>query len=445
MSRSVRWHLLGCGVALGALGALVGCSTHWLAERAPWRHDAEVACLNSGAVREGPEKVRISPINGPGMCGADFPLKVSALGDTTPIGYDDETLRPPGAIPNAAAMPRRWPGASPHSSVEPQYSPPVDSRPLPPAAAPQVAAPDPSLPPRRYGGSSPPYAPRYETPAGRMLAQPGAPISLTPPGVADPDNDEPLPDAGPARPDVGMPETYPGRPAYPAREAYPAAPPSQRPEAAPPLGPARAPQVTGSVGPVEVKPAATLACPIVSVLDRWISESVQPAAMRWFGKPVVEIKQISAYSCRGMNGNPHAHISEHAFGNALDIAAFILADGHTVTVQHGWHGTPEEQGFLHDVQAAACNDFTTVLAPGANVYHYNHIHVDLMRRAGRRRICEPQAIPGDVVAERARARYAARHGDPSVTGSIRKKSRLRPLGYTGENDGRLPLAIPGED
>ena len=48
--------------------------------------------------------------------------------------------------------------------------------------------------------------------------------------------------------------------------------------------------------------------------------------MRWFGARVVEIKQISAYSCRGMNGNANAHISEHAFGNALDIASFTLAD-----------------------------------------------------------------------------------------------------------------------
>ncbi len=68
--------------------------------------------------------------------------------------------------------------------------------------------------------------------------------------------------------------------------------------------------------------------------------------MRWFGVRVVEIEQISAYSCRGMNGNPHAHISEHAFGNALDIAAFTLADGRRITVKGGWRGMPEEQGFL---------------------------------------------------------------------------------------------------
>ena len=153
-------------------------------------------------------------------------------------------------------------------------------------------------------------------------------------------------------------------------------------------------------GPVAVKPVATLACPIVSVLDRWLADSVQPAAMRWFGQRVVEIKQISAYSCRGMNGNPNAHISEHAFGNALDIAAFTLADGRRVSVKDGWRGMPEEQGFLHDVQATACQHFTTVLAPGSNVYHYDHIHVDLMRRASRRQICQPAAMSGEEVAAR---------------------------------------------
>ena len=120
--------------------------------------------------------------------------------------------------------------------------------------------------------------------------------------------------------------------------------------------------------PIEVKPAATLACPIVSALDRWFANAVQPAARKWFNQPVVEIKQISAYSCRGMNGKPGAHISEHAFGNALDIAAFVLADGHRITVKDGWKGAPEEQGFLRDVQGSACDQFTTVLAPGSNQY-----------------------------------------------------------------------------
>jgi hypothetical protein len=175
------------------------------------------------------------------------------------------------------------------------------------------------------------------------------------------------------------PRTMPGAP-------YGARPPDARPpatsyplarERTPALGPVR----TRPAGPVSVTPAATLACPLVSVLDHWIDTAVQPAALRWFGQPVVEIKQISAYSCRGMVGAGGSGISEHAFGNALDIAAFALSDGRWITVQNGWHGTPEEQGFLRDVHLAACNHFSTVLAPGYNAAHYNHIHVDLMRRA----------------------------------------------------------------
>jgi hypothetical protein len=120
-----------------------------------------------------------------------------------------------------------------------------------------------------------------------------------------------------------------------------------------------------------------------------------------------------------MNGNPNAHISEHAFGNALDIAGFTLADGRRISVKDGWHGLPEEQGFLRDVQGAACQQFNTVLAPGSNQYHYDHIHVDLMRRASGRVICEPAAVSGEQIAARAQGRnpYASSR-DPYVTGSL---------------------------
>src|SRR5262249_36388711 len=123
------------------------------------------------------------------------------------------------------------------------------------------------------------------------------------------------------------------------------------------------------------------------------------------GQPVVGIKQISAYSCRGMNDDSNARISEHAFGNALDIAAFTLADGRTITVKDGWHGAPAEQGFLRDVQGAACTLFTTVLAPGSDAYHHDHMHVDLMRRSSGHVICQPAAIPGEAASFRAGGHY----------------------------------------
>ena len=104
MAWGVRWYLVG-SIILGLLGVLAGCSGGFFAEREPWRHEAEVQCLNTGTVKESAGVVRIRPIRGPGMCGADFPLKVSILGESGPLGYSDE-LRPPGDIPRGVAPQR---------------------------------------------------------------------------------------------------------------------------------------------------------------------------------------------------------------------------------------------------------------------------------------------------------------------------------------------------
>ncbi|HEX4411453.1 MAG TPA: extensin family protein [Xanthobacteraceae bacterium] len=438
MTRGVRWYLVS-SLVLVALIALAGCSHYMLAEREPWRHEAEIACLNSGAVKDSPARVRISAVNGAGACGIDYPIKVSALGgDGPPLAYDDDVARPPGAIPNGA-MPQQWPGGSPATrqpaSVQtgPVRSSAIQSSVLPPVPG------APQSPYSTYSATTSAYptAPRPALAASPVYSaeQAGQPLSLTPPGLSEPDDDEDVGiPGGPPHPYYGGPSTT-----APAPPSYP--PPRNGP---PPLGPPAAPMMTASV---QVSPPATLACPIVSALDQWIGNAVQPAAQRWFRQPVVEIKQISAYSCRGMNGNPNAHISEHAFGNALDVAEFDLADGHKVSVQYGWHGSPEEQGFLHDVQSAACDEFTTVLAPGANVYHYNHIHVDLMRHYNSRHICEPTAIPGEVAAAKARSQYAQHNGehyrDPSITGSIKKVAHR--LGFSSEDDDHMPDATPGDD
>ena len=381
MTRGVRLYLVGSFV----LVSLVGCGRGFFSEeREPWRAEAEIACLKSGAVKEGPDLVRISPISGPGACGADFPLKVSALGESSAgFGFADEDVRPPAAIGNQP----RWPNSQP-----------------PPAPPPSTYYPDQPYRAPNYGASN-----NYGAPSS-------GPISLRAPGLAPDQDDESAShgwQTGPSSP-------YAPQPNY-SRDGYaPSAPergeaPSYQPP--PRLGPG--PMQAMAAGPVAVKPAATLACPLVSVLDHWLTETVQPAAQRWFRQRVVEIKQISAYSCRGMNGNSSAHISEHAFGNALDIAAFTLADGRHVTVKDGWRGLPEEQGFLRDVEAGACQQFTTVLAPGSNVYHYDHIHVDLMRRASRRLICQPAAVSGEEVASRAMQRnpYASSR-EPYATGSL---------------------------
>ncbi|HEY3032031.1 MAG TPA: extensin family protein [Bradyrhizobium sp.] len=384
MARGVRLYLVGSFV----LVSLAGCGRGFFqsAEREPWRTEAEIACLKSGAVKENADLVRINPISGPGICGAEYPLKVAAFGESSgSLGFANDSLRPPADIGNQP----RWPISPP-----PQAPPPSSS--YPDAVVRQP----------------------YGTPSR-------GPISLTAPGVAAQQDEIDLPPEGtPGLSQPGARAPYMGTQAYPPRDRYSApypgsvaAPDLPQAERMPRLGPAQGNSVA-AFGPVAVKPAATLACPIVSALDRWLADSVQPAAMRWFGARVVEIRQISAYSCRGMNGNSRAHISEHAFGNALDIAGFTLADGRQVSVKDGWRGLPEEQGFLRDVEAAACQQFSTVLAPGSNAYHYNHIHVDLMRRASQRAICQPAAVSGEEVAARASQRnpYASR--EPYATGSL---------------------------
>ena len=96
MARGVALFLVGSLVLL----ALLGCG-RWFEQREPWRHEAEVECLQSGAVREGRGITLLSPIEGPGICGADFPLKVSALGAGSVLGFVDE-VRPSAAIPGSA-------------------------------------------------------------------------------------------------------------------------------------------------------------------------------------------------------------------------------------------------------------------------------------------------------------------------------------------------------
>jgi hypothetical protein len=365
MKRGVRWYLVGPLM----LAALSGCARMWFAEREPWRREAEAACLQSGAVKESPTVTIVKAIDGPGVCGADYPLRVATLGAPAVPGFADEVVRPPGAVPGAPAPSRSYPNYLP----APSYSPPTIY------------------------------------PSGSV----GAPLSLAPPVQS-------AGDRGYTGSSYLQPRTTPPAPAEVV-----------------PLGRPASPML--SVAPATLTPTATLACPLVSTLDRFISEHVQPMAARWFGQPVVEIKQISAYSCRGMNGDPRASISEHAFGNALDIAAFTLADGHRITVKDGWHGTPEEQGFLHDVQGAACELFTTVLAPGSNEYHYDHMHVDLMRRASGRVICQPAAISGETAAARAGGRYGWRPGAPAVTGSI-AAARRPARDYDGKQ-----RAVAGDD
>ena len=141
-------------------------------------------------------------------------------------------------------------------------------------------------------------------------------------------------------------------------------------------------------GSVALQSRQTFACPMLPAIDTWIAETVQPAAFFYYGQPIKGLK-AGSYACRNQNNAYGGPLSEHSFGNALDVMAFELADGRTITIAKGWKGDLREQEFLREVFVGSCRIFGTVLGPGADPYHYDHFHLDLARHAGGRTICKP--------------------------------------------------------
>lgn len=143
-------------------------------------------------------------------------------------------------------------------------------------------------------------------------------------------------------------------------------------------------------GRVLMRPAALLRCPMVPSVDRWVADVVEPAARFHFGSSIAQLRVAASYACRPINHRSGARLSEHGYANALDVSAFTLDSGRTVTVKGGWYGDGRERAFLRAVHAGTCRHFTTVLGPNYDANHRDHFHMDLARhgRDGLMRICK---------------------------------------------------------
>jgi hypothetical protein len=142
--------------------------------------------------------------------------------------------------------------------------------------------------------------------------------------------------------------------------------------------------IKGSVqlfsAPVPITAVKAVRCPLARTLTEWVREDAQPLAIKRLGSRIVRIDSMGGYSCRRVVGNAASanKMSQHATGNAVDIGAFVLADGRRVSVKQGWSSADEdERKFLRDVRAAACKRFTTVLSPDYNAAHHDHLHFDM--------------------------------------------------------------------
>ncbi len=118
-----------------------------------------------------------------------------------------------------------------------------------------------------------------------------------------------------------------------------------------------------------------MTCPLASSFTDWTRDIVRPAAKKILGSPLARIETTGTYSCRRVGGN--GNLSQHAFGNAVDVFAFVTEDGRKVSVLNGWNGTDKEQRFLRQLHKEACGVFGTVLGPSYNREHANHFHFDM--------------------------------------------------------------------
>ncbi|WP_412773634.1 extensin-like domain-containing protein [Nitrobacter sp.] len=133
---------------------------------------------------------------------------------------------------------------------------------------------------------------------------------------------------------------------------------------------------------VAVKPAATLRCPMASAIADWIRTDMAPLA-EGLGSRISELDNFDSFECRGRNRVAGAKLSEHGRANALDVRAVRLSDGRVIALTD--RSVPRE--LRETVLKSVCARFTTVLGPGSDGYHEDHIHLDLAERRNGYRIC----------------------------------------------------------
>ncbi|MFW2588203.1 extensin family protein [Sagittula sp. SSi028] len=149
-------------------------------------------------------------------------------------------------------------------------------------------------------------------------------------------------------------------------------------------------KVTSLAEGVALEPSGTMRCETARAAGRWVRDFVLPAAARVAPDrgALTAVRNGSGYVCRSRNGDGSGKPSEHGLGNALDVMGFVFATGPEIAI------TPREaegsmaEAFQDAVRASACLEFTTVLGPGSNAAHDDHLHLDVIARDSGYRLCE---------------------------------------------------------
>ena len=139
---------------------------------------------------------------------------------------------------------------------------------------------------------------------------------------------------------------------------------------------------------IQMKPEGTMRCETALALAHWMKESVIPSATALKGNGrIVTVNQASTYICRLRNNATTGKISEHARGNAVDIAGFTFENGKTIGIEPRREDPTLIGAFQRTASASACLYFTTVLDPDSDAAHETHFHLDVIERNGGFRYC----------------------------------------------------------
>lgn len=129
----------------------------------------------------------------------------------------------------------------------------------------------------------------------------------------------------------------------------------------------RAPLSIANLGPVQ--------CSVAKAFGDWARFGVDRAARQILGSPVAKIETMGSYNCRNVAGTEVR--SAHARAEAIDVSAFVLADGRRIVLKRDWQGgDAATREFLRVVHKSACKRFGTVLGPEYNAAHQDHFHLE---------------------------------------------------------------------
>ena len=169
---------------------------------------------------------------------------------------------------------------------------------------------------------------------------------------------------------------------------------------------------------VQLQPAAELRCEMAASVARWLREKVEPAVAT-LGSPLDKVLVAGSLQCRSRNHVAGAKISEHGRGNALDTRGYELKDGRRFVIGPPTKGANEHAmpvAFQDQLKASACADFTTILGPGSDGYHEQHLHVDRAERRSGAVLCQWATARVEAVPPRPPVKPAeAKAGEPPVS------------------------------